>query len=66
MSHLKLRDWNVRGWVHGRKTPVQGRRILWADKEEVRRLRKLLAASRRGVNAYTSDLKTPKKRPTPK
>ena len=24
MSHLKLRDWNVRGWVHGRKTPVQG------------------------------------------
>ena len=66
MSHLKLRDWNVRGWVHGRKTPVQGYRILWADKEEVRRLRKLLAASRRGVNAYTSDLKTPKKRPAAK
>jgi DNA invertase Pin-like site-specific DNA recombinase len=66
MSHLKLRDWNVRGWVHGRKTPVQGYRILWADKEEVRRLRKLLAASRRGVNAYTSELKTPKKRPASK
>jgi DNA invertase Pin-like site-specific DNA recombinase len=62
MSHLKLGDWSVRGWVHGRKTPVQGYRILWADKDEVRRLRKLLAASRRGVNAYTSDLKTPKKR----
>jgi hypothetical protein len=66
MSHLKLRDWNARGWVHGRKTPVQGYRILWADKEEVRRLRKLLAASRRGMNAYTSELKTPKKRPATK
>lgn len=63
MSHLKLRDWACRGWVHGRKTPVQGCRILWADQDEVRRLRKLLSQSRRGVKAYTSDLKTPKTRP---
>jgi len=63
MSHLKLRDWAVRGWVHSRKTPIQGRWILWADKDEVRRLRKLLAQSRRGINAYTNELKTPKKRP---
>lgn len=62
MSHLKLRDWANRGWVHSRKTPVQGYWILWADKAEVRRLRRLLAESRRGMNAYTSDLKTPKKR----
>jgi DNA invertase Pin-like site-specific DNA recombinase len=62
MSHLKLRDWANRGWVRNRKTPVQSRWVLWADKDEVRRLRKLLAESRRGVNAYTSDLKTPKKR----
>jgi hypothetical protein len=62
MSHLKLRDWTVRGWVHGRKTPVQRYRILWADKDEVRRLRKLLEQSRRGMNAYSSELKTPKKR----
>jgi DNA invertase Pin-like site-specific DNA recombinase len=66
ISHLKLRDWAVRGWVHSRKTPIQGRWILWADKDEVRRLRKLLAQSRRGINAYTSDLKTPKKRPAAK
>jgi DNA invertase Pin-like site-specific DNA recombinase len=66
MSHLKLRDWACRGWVHSRKTPVQGRWILWADQEEVTRLRTLLADSRRGVNAYTSDLKTPKKRPEDK
>ena len=62
MSHLKLRDWANRGWVHSRKTPVQGYWILWADKDEVRRLEKLLAESRRGVNVYTSELKTPKKR----
>ena len=62
MSHLKLRDWANRGWVHSRKTPVQGYWILWADKDEVRRLRKLLAESRRGVNAYASELRTPKKR----
>ncbi|MBI2806526.1 MAG: recombinase family protein [Planctomycetes bacterium] len=66
MSHLKLRDWAVRGWLHGRKTPLQGRWIVWADKDEVRRLRKLLADSRRGVNTYTSELKTPKKRPVAK
>jgi len=63
MSHLKLRDWAKRGWVHSRKTPVQGRWILWADDEERDRLRQLLAQSRRGVNAYTSELRTPKERP---
>jgi hypothetical protein len=63
MSHLKLRDWGVRGWVYGRKTPLQGRWILWADQDEVGRLRQLLTQSRRGVNAYTSTLKTPKARP---
>lgn len=62
MSHLKLRDWANRGWMHSRKTPVQGRWILWADDEERIRLRQLLTQSRRGVNAYTSELRTPKKR----
>ena len=66
MSHLKLRDWAVRGWVHSRRTPVQGYWILWADKDEVKRLRKLLSESRRGVNAYASELRTPKKRSKPK
>ena len=63
MSHLKLQDWVMRGWLHGRKTPLQGRWILWADQEEVERLHQLLTQSRRGVNAYTSVLKTPKARP---
>jgi len=63
MSHLKLRDWACRGWVHKRKTPVQGYWMLWADKAEVKRLRTLLRQSRRGMNAYASDLTTLKKRP---
>jgi hypothetical protein len=63
MGHLKLRDWAGRGWVHGRRTPVQGYYILWADEDEIRRLRELLAQSRRGINAHTSTLKTPKERP---
>jgi recombinase/recombinase-like zinc beta ribbon protein len=62
MSHLKLRDWANHGWVHARKTPVQGNWLLWADADEVSRLRELVSQSRRGVNAYTSKLKTPKKR----
>jgi hypothetical protein len=66
MSHLKLRDWAKRGWVHSRKTPLQGRWILWADKDELKRLGNLLAESRRGVNAYASELRTPKKRPRAK
>lgn len=64
MSHLKLRDWAHRGWVHSRRTPVQRYWILWADDDEVQRLRNLLAQSRRGVNVYSSISKTPKQRPT--
>jgi hypothetical protein len=63
MSHTKLRDWIVRGWLHARKTPAQGLWIVWADEDEVARLRLLLSQSRRGVNAYTSQLKTPKEQP---
>jgi DNA invertase Pin-like site-specific DNA recombinase len=63
MSCDKLRDWTVRGWVHFRKTRLQGYRVLWADADEVKRLKKLLAQSRRGMQCYTQDLTTPKPRP---
>jgi len=65
MSHMKLRDWAKRGWLHSRKTPLQGRWILWADPQELSRLCQFLTQSRRGVNAYTSQLRTPKQRPKP-
>ena len=62
-SRNKLQEWALRGWVLGRKTPVQHCWILWADGDEMRRLRKLLAQSKPGKNRHTSDLKTPKRRP---
>lgn len=64
MSDGKLRDWGTRGWVHCRKTPIQGYCVLWADAQEVQRLKRLLAQSRRGMNGYTDGLTTPKLRPT--
>jgi hypothetical protein len=63
MSHLKARDWIVRGWLHGRRTPIQGYWIVWADHDEMQRLKNLLALSRRGSNGYTSELTKPKARP---
>ncbi len=59
-SPLKLRDWIVRGWVTARQTPVQGYWIAWADEQELSRLRKLSAHSRRGVTGYPAELTTPR------
>jgi DNA invertase Pin-like site-specific DNA recombinase len=62
MSAEKLTDWARRGWLHARQTPAQHLWVLWADKQELKRLRKLAAVSRRGVVAYPSELTTPKQR----
>jgi len=64
MSSLKLRDWAVRGWLHSRRTAIQKYWVLWADSQEIKRLKSLLAMSCRGINAYTSSLITPKIRPS--
>jgi hypothetical protein len=62
-TRSKLQAWALRGWVHGRQTPVQGCWILWADKDERRRLRALIAKSRPGKNRHASNLKTPQAKP---
>ena len=62
-TRSKLQEWALRGWVQGRKTPVQGCWVLWADNDELRRLRALIAKSQPGKNRHPSDLKRPKKRP---
>jgi hypothetical protein len=62
VSAGKLADWARRGWLHSRKTPAQYLWVLWADKQELRRLRKLAAMSRRGVMHYPTELTTPKER----
>lgn len=62
VSAGKLADWARRGWLHSRRTPAQHLWILWADKPEVKRLRKLATLSHRGVVEYPLDLTTPKRR----
>ena len=62
VSAGKLADWARRGWLHSRRTPAQHLWILWADKQEVKRLRKLAALSHRGVVEYPAELTTPKER----
>jgi hypothetical protein len=57
---FKLRDWAARGWVHGRKTRAQQFWIIWADKSEQKRLRRLGAISKRGVTTFPEELITPK------
>jgi DNA invertase Pin-like site-specific DNA recombinase len=61
MPPEKLSDWARRGWVTARKTPAQGLWVLWADRREVARLRKLVKASQRGISRYPKSLTTPRK-----
>jgi hypothetical protein len=63
MPWLTLRDWALKGWVHGRQTNVQKRWILWADEEEVERLQRLRSAHTHVFLAYPKELTTPKPRP---
>jgi DNA invertase Pin-like site-specific DNA recombinase len=61
MSGMTLRHWYNRGWVAGRKSsPIGGCWILWADKQELERVRRLRAAHRRGYNRECpAELKVP-------
>ncbi len=58
----KLREWFRKGWVHGRLTPRSKLCIIWADADELKRLRRLRTHSKPGVSAHPPELITPKKR----
>ena len=62
VSAGKLGDWVRRGWLHCRKTRAERLWILWADQQEIRRLRKLAKLSHRGLAEYPIELTTPKAR----
>lgn len=64
-TRSKLQEWALRGWVQGRKTPAQRCWVLWADNDELRRLRALIEKSKPGKNRHPSDLKRPKQRSKP-
>ena len=61
MTDGKLRGWIERGWLHARQTPAQHLWIVWADRDEMSRLRKLVARSHRGITSQPRELTTPKK-----
>lgn len=58
----RLRDWAHKGWVHARQTPTQGLWIIWADVDEMERLRRLTARSKHGVCGHPAELTIPKPR----
>jgi DNA invertase Pin-like site-specific DNA recombinase len=62
MSRSTLGHWVRKGWIHSRRTKVQNVVIVWADADEIQRLKKLLNAGVQGVLGYSADLITPKKR----
>lgn len=62
VSRGKLREWAIRKWCHASQTSGQGLWIIWADRQELERLRRLKAHSKLGVPSYPEELITPKKR----
>jgi hypothetical protein len=63
----RMQRWRQRGWVHSRKIPgAPNRWFVWADKEEVARLRRLrdcpMDRSRLFGDRYPKELTTPKER----
>lgn len=60
-----LCQWCRKGWVHARKVSWPGGRwLIWADADDLRRLRRLKRISRRGGPDYPAELITPKPRPS--
>jgi hypothetical protein len=59
VSGGKLRDWAGRGWLHARRGSAHGPWIIWADRRERDRLRKLVTHSRRGAVDYPAAMTEP-------
>ncbi|HTT64876.1 MAG TPA: recombinase family protein [Bryobacteraceae bacterium] len=64
LPYATLYSWRRRGWIHARQLPgPQGRWIVWADAEELSRLRRLHHCPRDWANrAQAAALQTPKPR----
>ena len=59
----KVHYWIKRGWVHARRTPSGKHLIVWADKDEVHRLRQLAGRKNSWLAARHPELVIPKSRP---
>jgi len=63
MPWQTLREWATNGWAHGRQTNVEKLWVIWADRDELKRLRKLRSAKSHGIRGYPAELTKPKRRP---
>jgi len=58
----KIHYWVKQGWIHHRRTPSGKHVIVWADQDELRRLRKLTGIKTSWFAAKHPELVIPKKR----
>jgi DNA invertase Pin-like site-specific DNA recombinase len=67
VSAATVRRWIARRWLHCRRTPQHGYHLLWADADELERLRRLRDHGRTYPKIPTpATLTTPKRRPSKK
>jgi hypothetical protein len=59
----KVHYWIKRGWVHARRTPSGKHLNVWADNDEVHRLRQLARRKNSRLAARHLELVIPKSRP---
>jgi DNA invertase Pin-like site-specific DNA recombinase len=59
---VKVHYWVKRGWIHHRRTPTGKHYIVWADQDELQRLRKLTDKKSSWFAAKYPELVIPKKR----
>jgi DNA invertase Pin-like site-specific DNA recombinase/transposase-like protein len=59
----KIHYWVKQMWIHSRRTPSGKHLIVWADKDEIRRLRQLAKRKSSWIAARHPELVIPKSRP---
>jgi hypothetical protein len=59
----KIHYWVEQEWIHSRRTPSGKHLIVWADKDEIRRLKRLARVQQSWLRARHPDLIIPKRRP---
>jgi DNA invertase Pin-like site-specific DNA recombinase len=61
----KIHYWVKQGWIHCRRTPSRKHLIVWADKDEIRRLKQIARVKYSWIRASHPKLIIPKHRPVP-
>jgi DNA invertase Pin-like site-specific DNA recombinase len=59
----KIHYWVKQGWVHSRRTPSGKHLIVWADRDELHRLRQLATGKNSWIATRHPELVIPKSRP---